>query len=165
MLKEDKIEMEVIVNPKTLEKEGQVYQLETAIGAAMKCFENAVGIKVPRTRFLPVKKTSDLLMLMSDLYTESEGTLRQKQEGRSPPVVKLDDRFRKVSDFKKRIASIPSLADVEKLIVTGDVTFGKGVVLAGKVIIVAEPNERLHIPDGCVIKNKMIQGSLKITES
>ena len=60
MLKEDKIEMEVIVNPKTLEKEGQVYQLETAIGAAMKCFENAVGIKVPRTRFLPVKKTSDI---------------------------------------------------------------------------------------------------------
>ena len=28
-----------------------VYQLETAVGAAMKCFENATGINVPRSRY------------------------------------------------------------------------------------------------------------------
>ncbi len=38
--------MEVIVNPKTLEGGIDVYQLETAVGAGMKCFENAIGIKV-----------------------------------------------------------------------------------------------------------------------
>ncbi len=38
--------MEVIVNPKTLDDGVNVVQLETAVGAAMKCFENGVGIKV-----------------------------------------------------------------------------------------------------------------------
>ena len=52
-----------------------VYQLETAVGAAMKCFDNAVGINVPRARFLPVKKTSDLLLVMSNLYSLDHGSL------------------------------------------------------------------------------------------
>jgi hypothetical protein len=34
----------------------------------MKCFDNCRGINVPRSRFLPVKKTSDLLLIMSNLY-------------------------------------------------------------------------------------------------
>jgi|LakMenEpi03Aug12_release.lakeMendotaPanAssembly.Ray.scaffolds.fasta_scaffold632052_1 hypothetical protein len=29
-----------------------VYQLETAVGAAMKCFENALGLNVPRSRYI-----------------------------------------------------------------------------------------------------------------
>ncbi len=38
--------MEVIVNPKTLDDGINILQLETAVGAAMKCFENGIGIKV-----------------------------------------------------------------------------------------------------------------------
>ena len=69
VVRENKLEMEIIVNPVTLNTEGnpQLVQLVTAIGAAMKCFDNAVGLEVPRSRFLPVKKTSDLLLLMSNL--------------------------------------------------------------------------------------------------
>ena len=41
--------MKVIVNPVTLDSGSNGYQLVTAIGAAMKCFEDAVGVTVPRS--------------------------------------------------------------------------------------------------------------------
>ena len=41
--------MKVIVNPVTLDSGSNGYQLVTAIGAAMKCFEAAVGVTVPRS--------------------------------------------------------------------------------------------------------------------
>ena len=41
--------MKVIVNPMTLDSGSNGYQLVTAIGAAMKCFEEAVGVTVPRS--------------------------------------------------------------------------------------------------------------------
>merc|ERR1712200_300083 len=56
-IQEGILDMEIIVNPKTLDNGLNVYQLETAVGAAMKSFEKAVGINVHRSRFLPVKKT------------------------------------------------------------------------------------------------------------
>ena len=42
------MDMEVIVNPKALDDRVNVIQLETAVGAAMKCFEKGIGINVPR---------------------------------------------------------------------------------------------------------------------
>lgn len=38
--------MEVIVNPKTLDNGVNVIQLETAVGAAMKCFEGSIGKEI-----------------------------------------------------------------------------------------------------------------------
>ena len=77
VLGENTLDMEIIVNPKQLGGGVNVLQLETAVGAAMKCFEEVSGVNVPRSRFLPVKKTSDLLLLMSNLYTCAEhGQLR-----------------------------------------------------------------------------------------
>ena len=49
VLGENTLDMEIIVNPKQLDGGVNVIQLETAIGAAMKCFENAVGVTVPRS--------------------------------------------------------------------------------------------------------------------
>jgi UDP-N-acetylglucosamine pyrophosphorylase len=47
-------DVDVIVNPKkALGKD--VIQLETAAGAAIQFFDNAKGVNVPRSRFLPVK--------------------------------------------------------------------------------------------------------------
>lgn len=48
LIESNRLDMEVIVNPKTLEGGVRVVQLETAVGAAMKCFENACGVNVPR---------------------------------------------------------------------------------------------------------------------
>ena len=40
---ENTLDMEVIVNPKTLKNGVNVLQLETAVGAAMKSFDNGIG--------------------------------------------------------------------------------------------------------------------------
>ncbi|MFQ5661046.1 MAG: UTP--glucose-1-phosphate uridylyltransferase [Gammaproteobacteria bacterium] len=45
-----------------------VYQLETAMGSAISVFDGAQAIRVPRTRFFPVKTTSDLMTIRSDAY-------------------------------------------------------------------------------------------------
>ena len=39
------------------------------MGSAIECFDGAAAVVVPRTRFAPVKTTSDLLVLRSDVYT------------------------------------------------------------------------------------------------
>src|SRR5690606_26731533 len=55
------------VDPTNL-KSYRVYQLETAMGSAIAVFPGAQAVCVPRTRFLPIKKNNDLLVLWSDAY-------------------------------------------------------------------------------------------------
>lgn len=45
-----------------------VFQLETAMGSAIECFENSGAVVVPRERFAPVKTCNDLFILRSDAY-------------------------------------------------------------------------------------------------
>ena len=58
----------------------------------------STGINVPRCRFLPVKKTADLLLVMSNLYTLKCGTLEMNPARSFPsvPLIKLGDDFKKV---------------------------------------------------------------------
>lgn len=105
VLSEKTLNMEIIVNNKTLDHGVRVVQLETAVGAAMKCFEGSLGINVPRSRFLPVKKTSDLLLVMSNLYSLKNGSLIMSPQRMFPttPLVKLgDNHFSKVKQFLSR---------------------------------------------------------------
>lgn len=91
----------------TLDGGLNVIQLETAVGAAIKCFDNAMGINVPRSRFLPVKTSSDLLLVMSNLYSLDAGslTMSKKREFPTTPHVKLGSSFTKVQCIKKFIFS------------------------------------------------------------
>lgn len=105
VLTERTLNMEIIINHKTLENGVRVIQLETAVGAAMKCFEGSIGINVPRSRFLPVKKTSDLLLVMSNLYSLKGGSLVMSPQRMFPttPLIKLgDNHFSKVKQFLSR---------------------------------------------------------------
>ena len=102
VIEDESLEMEIIVNPKSLDGGVNVIQLETAVGAAMKCFERGRGINVPRSRFLPVKKTSDLLLIMSNLYALKHGFLSMSPERmfQTTPLVKLGDQnFKKVKCY------------------------------------------------------------------
>ena len=113
-------------------------QLETAIGAGIKCFENCIGINVPRRRFLPVKKTSDLFLVMSNLYHLHSGSLimNSKRMFPTPPLIKLGDfNFSKVKDFLSRFEDIPDILELNHLTVSGDVTFGRGVSLKVKLLL------------------------------
>ena len=132
-----------------MEKGINVIQLETASGAAIQSFEGAQGINVPRRRFLPVKTTSDLLLVMSNLFTLNRGNLVMNAQRSFPsvPLVKLGTSFIKVNhllssyleflyrflfkvkDFLSRFQSIPDCLELDSLTVSGDVTFGKGVSL------------------------------------
>jgi len=157
LVEADALKMEIIPNPK--EVEGiKVLQLETAAGAAIRFFDNAIGVNVPRSRFLPVKATSDLLLVQSDLYTLVDGfvTRNPARENPANPSIELGPEFKKVGNFLSRFKSIPSIIELDGLKVSGDVWFGAGVVLKGKVTITAKA--KLEIPDGAVIENKDING-------
>ncbi|KAG8180020.1 hypothetical protein JTE90_026624 [Oedothorax gibbosus] len=137
LVEENRLNMEIIVNPKHLDNGMNVIQLETAAGAAMKDFDGAIGINVPRSRFLPVKKSSDLLLVMSNLYSMKQGSLLMNPERTFPttPLVKLGDQhFLKVRDFLSRFATIPDMLELDHLTVSGDVTFGRGVALKASFI-------------------------------
>lgn len=161
-----RLHLEIIVNPKTLDNGLNIIQLETAVGAGIKCFDGAVGINVPRRRFLPVKTTSDLLVIMSNLYSLSTGNLIMNPLRSFPsvPLVKLGTSFSKVKEFLARFASIPDLLELDHLTVSGDVTFGKGVSLKGSVIVIANQGERIDIPPGAILENKIVSGNLRILD-
>ncbi|GFR28851.1 UTP--glucose-1-phosphate uridylyltransferase [Trichonephila clavata] len=161
------LDMEIIVNPKHLDNGINVIQLETAAGAAMKDFNGAIGIIVPRSRFLPVKKTSDLLLVKSNLYSMQNGYLVMSPLRAFPtvPLVKLgDNHFSKVQEFLRRFASIPDMLELDHLTVSGDVTFGRNVSLKGTVIIIANHGDRIDIPPGSILENKIVSGNLRILD-
>lgn len=167
LLSRREMEMDVIVNRKTLDDGTNVIQLETAAGSAIKNFQGAIGINVPRSRFLPVKKTSDLLVVMSDLFTLQNGSIIKNPRRSVPglPLVKLGDaHFGKVKDFLERFDNVPQLLELDHLTVSGDVTFGKDVKLRGTVIIIANHGDRIDIPQGACLENKIVSGNLRILD-
>jgi UTP--glucose-1-phosphate uridylyltransferase len=132
----------IIVNRKTVDPGDSdspaVVQLETAMGAAIGVFDGAHALHVPRRRFAPVKTTNDLLALRSDAYVLLEHSrVELAPEREQPPFIDLDSEFYKlIRDFEARFpAGPPSLVACERLVVTGDVTFGRDVVVRGAVTV------------------------------
>jgi UTP--glucose-1-phosphate uridylyltransferase len=149
----------LIRNLKTLDPSDpsspEVFQIETAMGAALGVIEGARALRVPRERFTPVKTTNDLLALRSDAYEvagDGRVILAAARAG-SPPDVDLDpDHFKLVGDFEPRVAAgAPSLRDASRLVVRGDVTFGADVVIRGDVEIEAHGGP-VHLADGTVLE-------------
>lgn len=137
----------------------QIISQGTAADSAIQFFDHTIGINVAQSRYLPVNSTSDLLLLQSDLYTADEGILVQNPARDNPanPSIELGPEFEKVNDFQSRFKSIPSIINLDSLKVEGDVWFGAGITLKGKVSIVAKPGMKLEIPDGIVLENKEIK--------
>mmetsp|Transcript_18162 Transcript_18162/g.70214 ORF Transcript_18162/g.70214 Transcript_18162/m.70214 type:complete len:492 (-) Transcript_18162:44-1519(-) len=157
--------MDVITNLKSYQGKA-VIQLERAAGAAIQFFEGSHGINVPRSRFLPVKGTSDLFVVQSNLYTLSRGQMVMNPARPFPtvPLVKLGDQFNHVEKYLARFTKIPDILELDHLTVSGDVTFGSDVVLAGTVIIVANHGSRIDIPSGSKLENKVVSGNLRILD-
>ncbi|KAJ7543436.1 hypothetical protein O6H91_09G038300 [Diphasiastrum complanatum] len=157
LVEAEALEMEIIPNPKEVDGV-KVLQLETAAGAAIRFFDHAIGVNVPRSRFLPVKATSDLLLVQSDLYTVKDGSVLRNPARLSPenPSIDLGPEFKKVGDFLKRFKSIPSIVDLDTLKVIGDVWFGQAIILKGKVVVEAKKGEKVELPDELVIENKIV---------
>jgi UTP--glucose-1-phosphate uridylyltransferase len=171
LVENGEIEMEIIPNSKSIpaDKKGEsdisIIQLETAVGAAIRHFKGAHGVNVPRRRFLPVKTCSDLMLVKSDLYSLKHGQLMMDPNRFGPaPLIKLGTDFKKVSDFQRRIPSIPKIIELDHLTITGAVNLGRGVTMKGTVIIVASEGSTIDVPPGSVLENVVMQGSLRLLE-
>ena len=74
----------IILNAKHLdprdEDSPKVFQIETAMGAALSSFKKPGLFNVPRYRFAPVKKVSDLEQLQSDEF-ELDSQYRVRRRG------------------------------------------------------------------------------------
>lgn len=130
----------------------RVIQLETAMGAAIEVFAEARILEVPRSRFAPVKTTSDLLALWSDRYRiDSDGSLVAEHE--QPLPIELDARyFRTIADFRARFPQgAPSLQQAEALRVQGDIRFERDVVIQGRVHLVHRGPGQRRIAAGTVL--------------
>jgi UTP--glucose-1-phosphate uridylyltransferase len=130
----------MIVNHKTVDpgdsSSPAVLQLETAMGAAVGVIEGAAAIRVPRSRFAPVKKTDDLLVVRSDAYELADDFTVHLARERAPAVSLDSEHFKLVGDFEKRFAQgPPSLVDCRSLAVKGDVSFGRDVTVRGEVTV------------------------------
>lgn len=130
----------VICNSKTVDPRDAstqaVYQLETAMGAALQCFPGARAVCVPRSRFFPVKTCSDLLLLRSDaVEIDAAGAMKLASECEGvAPVVLLDGKLYKLVESLDALG-VPSLKHVSKLVVSKPHAFAPGEPLSGEVCI------------------------------
>ncbi|MDZ4701158.1 MAG: UTP--glucose-1-phosphate uridylyltransferase [Rhodothermales bacterium] len=156
------LRLPMIRNAKTVDPRDSgstpVFQLETAMGAAIALFEGAGAIRVPRVRFAPVKTTNELLAVQSDAYVLlPDFTIAlHPTRGAHVPVVTLDPRYYRTVD---QLAAhtphgTPSLQECTSLRVEGSIRFGRGVRLIGDVHLVNEHPETVVLPDGATLEGK-----------
>ena len=136
------------VNPRDAEST-PVYQLETAMGAGIECFNGAKAVNVPRSRFFPVKTSSDLLLLRSDAVEINEDGLMQlagECQGVAP-VIDLDSKIYKLVDSLDSLG-IPSLKNTKKLTIKGPFHFNDQVIIEGTVNFNNDSCETKEITSG-----------------
>ena len=139
----------IIVNRKTVDPTRKdstpVIQIESAMGTAVEAFEGGVALRVPRTRFRPVKTTNELLLLRSDAFELDERSRVVSRLDHAEPRIALDSHYTFIADFDERFPhGAPSLRECTSLAVEGDVTFGADVRAVGDVEVVAETPARVQ---------------------
>ena len=154
----------LILNPKHLdprdENSPEVFQVETAMGAAIAAFPGAEVLRVPRERFIPVKKCNDLLAVRSDCYVftrECEFTVNPERT-LDTVVIDLDtEYYKKIDALEARFPfGPPSLVACASLSVTGDVLFERDVACIGEVRVVNSTSGQATVP-----AETRIQGDLR----
>jgi UTP--glucose-1-phosphate uridylyltransferase len=148
--------LNVIVNEKRVVSR-PVIQLETAIGAGLENFDEAKGLVVGRDRFLPVKNTSDLMLLQSGLFVFENGRMVRNPTCNQKilPLITWKPPFTHLEEFQKRIPVLPDMRELESLEMEGDVYFEGEVLLKGRVILVGN-DKPIRIPSGTLLENQQI---------
>ncbi len=166
--KHHKILLPLILNKKSLDPRDTysppVYQLETAMGAAISLFDRSAAVRVPRSRFFPVKTCNDLLAMRSDCFVfTSKKNLRMNPDRKISDEqetikINLDPGFYgKIDDFDKRFAEgTPSLVDCYTLNIEGDVRFEKDVRIKGSVTIRNTGKSQAVVKAGSIIDKDIV---------
>merc|ERR1719420_521693 len=148
------IKLPVILNAKTVDPKDDastpVWQLETAMGAAIECFQGAKAVEVPRTRFAPVKKCSDLFLLRSDAYVIEDFKPVLAKGVADAPTIDLDSKkYKMVPQLDKCTPKgVPSLKQCKKLTVKGEVVFSAGTTFIGEVTVKNTSKDPVTLPKG-----------------
>lgn len=150
------IPLPMIKNKKTVDPKDdssqKVLQLETAMGAAIECFAGASAIVVPRSRFAPVKKCNDLMLLRSDAYIINSDYIPVLNPlcGGSAPVISLDSKkYKLVGALEEAtVGGIPSLVKCDRLKIKGLIRMSKKTTFVGDVSIENSSDEAKMIPIG-----------------
>ena len=160
------IPLPMIKNKKTVDPKDdssqKVVQLETAMGAAIEMFKGATAIVVPRTRFAPVKKCNDLLLLRSDAYVivNHKPALNPACNGKAPTMELDSKKYKLVGALEDATTGgVPSLVQCTKLKVKGLVKMGKKTKFVGDVSIVNNSDEPKPVPEG------EVTGDLDLTDA
>ncbi|KAL3917055.1 MAG: hypothetical protein SGILL_004892 [Bacillariaceae sp.] len=160
------IPLPMIMNKKTVDPKDdgsqKVVQLETAMGAAIECFKGATAIVVPRTRFAPVKKCNDLLLLRSDAYIlkDNKPVLNPACGGKAPTMALDSKKYKLVGALEDATeGGVPSLVQCEKLKISGFVRMSRGTKFVGSVSITNNSPEAKFVPTGTVT------GDLDLTDT
>ena len=147
------IPLPMIKNSKTVDPKDdssqKVVQLETAMGAAIECFDGANAVIVPRARFAPVKKCNDLLLLRSDAYVINEyhrPVLNPVCNGVAP-VISLDSKKYSLVQALEEATheGVPSLANCKRLTVKGNVRMSRSTRFVGNVKITNKSDELKYV--------------------
>ncbi len=157
------IDLPMILNPKPLDPRNEasppVFQVETAMGAAISLFEGAMAVRVPRSRFVPVKSTNDLLVLRSDRFTLSPETGLTLSRGLEDKRIDVDldpDYYKHLDRFEERFSKgVPALSACSSLTVRGNIYFEENVTIRGNVVISASGPEQHTVSAGAVIDSDM----------
>ena len=150
------IPLPMIKNKKTVDPKDdtsqKVLQLETAMGAAIECFKGATAIVVDRTRFAPVKKCNDLLLLRSDAYViENNKPVLNPNcvDGKAPTMALDSKKYKLVGSLEEATkGGIPSLVKCTKLKITGPVLMTSKTKFVGDVNITNNSNVAKRVPTG-----------------
>ena len=150
------MDLNLIVNEKQVVGR-PVIQLETAIGAGLENFDGALGLVVGRDRFFPVKNTSDLMLLQSDLFVFENGRIIRDRacSQKTLPLITWKAPFTDFKEFQKRIPVVPDIRELESLEMEGDVIFEGEVTLKGRVTL-SGIEKPVRIPSGTCLENRQI---------
>jgi len=161
------VKLPMILNPKNLDPRDEfsppVYQIETAMGSAISIIEEATAIRVPRSRFFPVKTCNELLAVRSDCFlcSDDKQLIVNPERGQDDNClninIDLDHRYyRKIDMFNKRFANgIPSLIDCKSLKIIGDVFFEGNVKIKGNIVITNRSGSQGVIKEGMIIERDL----------
>lgn len=162
---EGSLPLPMIRNKKTIDPRNSnstpVIQLETAMGSAISVFPRAGALRVPRTRFAPVKSTNDLLAVRSDCYTLTDQYHVVPNPKSSVDKLSIDldtGYYKRIDDFESRFPfGPPSLIACNSLQVKGDFNFGNNVKLEGRVALINSGDMPFVIED-----QVRLQGELRV---
>lgn len=153
LLAENKLNTQLIVNKKTIQGE-EIIQLESAMGSAISCFETPRVLIVDRSRFLPVKTTSDLLYLRSDAISWENNQLKVHRS--TPTHISLSSHYQSISQLDQLILQSLSLKDCESLSLEGPFHINSNVSFSGAVTLSNASQKRIHLESNSHFENVQV---------